>query len=41
MLVAGNVEERKSETVSAEKDDMVGTVLELQPINLLSCQEAY
>jgi hypothetical protein len=40
VLVAGKVEERKSETVSAEKDDMVGTVVELQPIDVLTCQEA-
>ncbi len=35
MLIAGKVEEKQSETVSAGKDDMVGTVVELQAIDLL------
>ncbi len=41
MLIAGKVEERWSEMVSAEKDDMVGTAVELQAIHLLTCQEAH
>ncbi len=41
VLIAGKVEERWSEMVSAEKDDMVGNAVELQAINLLTCQEAH
>jgi hypothetical protein len=40
VLIAGKVEERWSEMVSAENEDMVGTVVELQAIDLLTCQEA-
>jgi hypothetical protein len=39
VLIAGKVEERKSEMVSAGKGDMVGTSVELQTINLLTGQE--
>jgi hypothetical protein len=40
VLIAGKVDERWSEMVSAEKDDMVGNAVELQAINQLTCQEA-
>ncbi len=41
MLIAGKVEERWSEMVSAEKDDIIGTAIELQAIHLLTFQEEH
>ncbi len=41
VLMAGKVEKRWSKRVSAEKEDMVGTVVELPPIDLLGCREAH
>jgi hypothetical protein len=41
VLIVGKVEKRWSKRVSAEKEEMVSTVVELPPINLLACQEAH
>lgn len=38
-VVDGEVEERQSETVAAEKDDMVRIGVEQQAIGLLACHE--